>query len=404
MLRMHGREATRMVVKWLDGLSPLRSSLLVMALLAAIYVPTASWTGDLNVDVIATAAPAWQLASHGNLYVESLPSNPWFVTVGSHLVSNRPPEIILWALPWYLIFRDPTTFTVWQSTLAAVFAAVLAMGVLNLVLRTLTTPARALLATLVMGLGTATWAISADQLWPHGPDQTFIALALLALSSDRAFWSGLAMGGGVLARPPIAVLAAGVGVARGWMGRSVRPLLLVGAGSSVGLAALLLYNRVLYARWTVIGGYSTSFTDRLLHVPLGSYFSNIARGLVDPSNGVLIWSPFLLLLLPGLVSGWKVAPAWAKSFAVGAVLYLLLHLRMNRASGGLAFDYRYPLAPLVALAPLLLLAYTTWVEPRPMMRKVFAVAVIVSILAQAVVATAMHCEPVSASQAVCSFF
>lgn len=389
---------------WLDRLSPVRSALLVMGLLAVVYVPTATWHGEINVDASAAAAPAWQLAAHGNVYVEDLPSNPWYVDAGAHFVSNRPPGIILWAVPWYALFRNPGTFTVWQSTLAAVLASVLAMGVLHLVLSRLTTLSRAFFGTLVVGLGTATWAVSADQLWAHGPNEMFVALAALALASDRAFWSGVALGGGILVRPPVAFLAAGVGTVKSWFDRSLKPMLLVGAGSSIGLAALLLYNRVLYSRWTVIGGYPSTFADRLTDLSLGSYLQNILTALVDPNNGFLIWSPFLLVLVPGLVSGWKAAPAWVKSLAIGAVVYLLIHLRLNRASGGMPFDYRYPLAPLVALAPLLLLAYTTWVEPRPFMKRLLIVAILVSFLAQGLVATALHCVPGAAGEAICSFF
>ncbi len=61
---------------WLDRLSPVRSALLVMGLLAVVYVPTATWHGEINVDASAAAAPVWQLAAHGNVYVEDLPSEP----------------------------------------------------------------------------------------------------------------------------------------------------------------------------------------------------------------------------------------------------------------------------------------------------------------------------------------
>jgi len=70
----------------------------------------------------------------------------------------------------------------------------------------------------------------------------------------------------------------------------------------------------------------------------------------------------------------------------------------------LAFDYRYPLAPLVALAPLLLLSYTEWVEARPLAKRVFLVAAVAAVVAQGLVSTAMHCEQLNASQAICSFF
>ena len=213
------------MIRWLDKRTPLESFLLVFAVLAAVYAPTATWSGAINVDAEASAVPAWQLATTGNLYVEHLPWNPWFVDVGAHRVSNRPLGAILWAVPFYLLFGSAGAPTVWPSTVAALMATSLAMGFLLLGIRRITTPALAFFATLALGLGTATWPISSDQLWAHGPGQMWVALGMLALASDRSFASGLALGAGVLTRPPREVGPAhhNIVAARGGIPATIRP-------------------------------------------------------------------------------------------------------------------------------------------------------------------------------------
>lgn len=401
---MRVRASVKSVVRHLDGLSPVRSFLLVVAVLAVVYVPTATWSSDLNVDVDAAVGPAWRLGTHGDVYVENLHWNPWYITVGQHQVSNRPPGVVFWAAPWYALFQDLSHPTVWQSTAAALAATLLAMGFLHLGLRRITTPLLAISATLVMGLGTATWPVSSDQLWSHGPAQLWVALGLLALSYDMSFTSGLAFGLGLLTRPPVAFLAAGTGIAWGWLRRSWRRFLLLGVGTLLGLVGLIAYNQAVFSTLAIRGGYPDTFTQRLLSLPWSEYARNVAGAFLDPNNGLLIWSSFLILLLPGLASAWRTAPVWVKSSAVGGLVYLLLHLRMNRFSGGMPFDYRYPLEALVAMTPLLLLSYTQWVQERPMLRRIFFVTVVLSVVAQGMVATALYCVPQDVGNAICSFF
>ncbi|NNC41124.1 MAG: hypothetical protein HKN95_10570, partial [Acidimicrobiia bacterium] len=89
-------------------------------------------------------------------------------------------------------------------------------------------------------------------------------------------------------------------------------------------------------------------------------------------RGFLLWSPFLLVLIPGLRAAWKAAPAWVRGSALGGLVYLLVQYKANRFSGGGGFfTYRYPLEALTAAAPLLYLSYREWVAPRPRIGKAF---------------------------------
>lgn len=70
---------------------------------------------------------------------------------------------------------------------------------------------------------------------------------------------------------------------------------------------------------------------------------------------------------------------------------MLVHLWLNRQSGGLAHNYRYPLAMLTLAAPLLLLAYREWVaRSGSRVKRYFATAVVLSVTIQAAEAWITH--------------
>ena len=152
-----------------------------------------------------------------------------------------------------------------------------------------------------------------------------------------------------------------------------------------GLAAILFYNSAVFGDTAISGGYGSSFVENVTSNDLWSYVVNVAGGFFDPAKGLLIWSPFVLFLLPGLPRAWKAAPAWVKGSALGGLLYILVQYKANRFSGGSGFfTYRYPLEMLAAAAPLLLLAYREWVAPRVLISKLLVAATVASITIHAV--------------------
>jgi len=158
----------------------------------------------------------------------------------------------------------------------------------------------------------------------------------------------------------------------------------VGFGSSFGLVALIAYNWVVFGVPSVSGGYGDAFTSRAIHSSIGWYLSNVGGALVDPARGLLVWAPFLIVLSPGLLRGWKTAPAWARGAAIGGLLYLLLQLKSNRFSGGSGFfAYRYPLEMLMASAPLLFLAWRHWTTETAIRRHLFRLAAALAVVGQA---------------------
>ncbi|MBT8214514.1 MAG: hypothetical protein KJP12_04750 [Acidimicrobiia bacterium] len=270
------------------------------------------------------------------------------------------------------------------ATATAALMTATAVSVLHLSLRRLVTPGTAVVAALVFGTATSTWSVSANELWPHGPAQLFLALGMLGLTASRYLTAGVSYAVALLIRPVTAVIAAVSGLYLGWRTRSWRPVILVGVGAAGGLALLVLYNQLVLGTWSPVPpSYGQSFVLRAGRQSVWAYFGDVIGMLVHPRWGLLVFSPFLLFSLLGLREAWRTADPWVKASALSGLVFILIHLRLNRFWGGLLYGYRYPLEMLIVAAPLLLLSWRLWFDrASPFMRRMFWLAVAVSVLRQ----------------------
>ncbi len=376
--------------------------------LLALYLLTASWTLPYHIDTATNVFTAWELGTRGDVLLddhevlvapEYLRTIAWIVPAEESVAAQYPPGAPALAAPLYAVWPDEAvTIEVYNEATdvppveilmpplgpaaitAATVSAVVA-GLLALAFRRLTDGWTAALGGYAVGLGTGLWSVAADSLWQHGPAMMWIVGGTL-LSVGHRWWSGLAFGAAVLTRPHTAVVAAANGLTQAWQKRSLWPAVQIGAGSALGLAGLVLFNAAVFGEPSITGGYSDSFATSAASGEFGGFFRNIFLALVDPARGLLLYSPFLIPLLPGIPAAWRRAPAWVRGSALGGVLYLLVQLKANRYSGGDSFwGYRYPLEMLAASAPLLLLAYTEWVRQRSdLYRRVFGYTLIASVL------------------------
>ena len=334
--------------------------------LFTVYLITATLDYRQSPDNLAIIAPAWSLASDGTLDVDEYRGvYAWFVENDGHVVSNRLPGAILWATPFYWVFGQGGDFApIWPGAVASAAAATLAVLFMYGSLRSLACRRTALVASACFGLASPTWSVSADGMWTHGPAQMLITLSLLLYARERLAGGGLAQAGAIVVRPHLAVVPAVMGLWEGFRRRSLRPVVVVAATSSLGIFSLLLYYRLLYDGWTLSGGYGAEGGYDLGERLDGRrrFVRNVVGSFISPGRGILVYTPFLVLLLPGLISAWRVAPVWVKSAALGAVPYAAVQLWNNDFSGGLAgfFPYRLMIEPLTLATPLLLLAYETW--------------------------------------------
>jgi alpha-1,2-mannosyltransferase len=408
---MTGRPATRWShwLRRLDGISDGRLFLVIAAPLLVLYLATATWGAPSTTDPYSNVLSAWTLGTHGTFFLEDHEqlADPdyyrnvaWVIPAGDSAANKYPPGATLLAAPLYAVWpAEARLVTVSGAgrpdvapveilspplapaaiTVSLVVAA--AIGLLGVAFRRLGgTPGAAMAAAFVGGLGTSAWSVAADQLWQHGPGMLWIALAL-ALNERHTLASGFAFGAAVLTRPPTALIAAATGLYRAWRERSIRIAILIGIGAGAGIALLIAYNELIFGSPSISGGYGTSFQQEALSGDLAAYAKNVFLGLFSASHGFLIWSPFLLVLMPGLREAWKAAPSWVRGAALGGVLYLLLQYKANVYRGGDGFfAYRYPLEALTAAAPLLYLSYREWVAPRVRAVKAFTALASVSVL------------------------
>ncbi|MFP5219913.1 MAG: hypothetical protein ACLGIG_09280 [Actinomycetes bacterium] len=336
-----------------------------------------------SIDTNSMYFPAWQLAHHGNITMDAHAHELGFwVEAGGRVVSDRFPGAMWLATPFYLIdpFAEPLPL---MANCAAAAATAGAMTVLFFLLRRLTTRRTALTAVLVAALATPTWTVSGDALWTHGPGQLWLVSGVFLAACGRHLGSGLSFAAAILTRPHYAVVAAAVGVGASLRQRRFRPMVLVGIGSGLGVVGLIAWNFHVYGAADPRGGYASDSRTRSLDptgLPLVEYLERVAGTLVSPSRGVLVLTPFLLLLLPGLVTAWRRSPAWSRSAAMGGLLYMIVQLRGNDWMGGYSFySYRLALEWLTLSAPLLVVAYQSWTAHRAWRRRVFTALVTFSV-------------------------
>lgn len=329
---------------------------LVLVALTVLYALTATWSYlDQNVDVLAAGLPGWRMATEGSWFLDDFAgSNPWLVQGSGGIVSDRPVGLVAAAALAHLVALPFTTgFTGVPITVLAVIVTSAAVVIIGYVVDRLAGRRVGLAAATAIGLGASSWPISSSQLWPHGLNQLWLALALLSLSKGKHWLAGAFLGMGILTRPPLAVAAAVIGVGLAITRKSRGPLFTVGIPSVVAVGLLVAYNSALFGTPSLSGGYGDFVQGGSEYRTATGYLLNLFGTFVDPTSGLLVWSPWLIMLIPTIRGAWHDAPDWVKVAAVAGTVYLLVHTGLNRFWGGLAFNYRYVLEPLTLAMPLL---------------------------------------------------
>ena len=409
MADVHAGTWLQTIIGRLGHLSDVRFGMVVAVPLFVLFLITATRSLPYHIDAFTNVLTAHEVGAEGSFYLdehdhltsrEAHRNVAWVVGARDSVASQYPPGAALIAAPIYAVwpgeasptvvrgFNDPDAgpFDVlvpplFPAAIAASLAVAGAIAALGVVFRRFGGPEAAVFGMAVAGLGTTAWSVASNQLWQHGPAMMWIALGL-ALSAGSAVASGFAFGGAILTRPHTALIAAATGLIMAWRERRFSIALRVGLGSVAGLAAVVAFNAWIFGEASISGGYSDGFTQNAVSGDVLGFGKNVFLGLLSPTRGVLVWSPFLLVLIPGLRTAWKAAPGWARGAALGGALYVLIQWKANRFSGGSGFAaYRYPLEALTAAAPLLFLSYTEWVAKRPLAGRVFTWLALMSVVA-----------------------
>ena len=363
----------------------------MFALLLPIYLATN--TGDLhqNRDGIGSALPAWSIVNRSTVDLRGYEDpwltwraggevrQVWYTDTGERLVSNRPPGAIYWAVPFYWISPRSAEPDMVPAAVAASVAAAAAMALLHVALRHITTARLALAGALVAGLASPVWSVSSDALWQHGPSQMWLALSLVTAGAGNVYGTGTALALAVFTRPLTAVIAAATGILDSIRRRTIKPVVVIGVISGLGAASLIAYNASMFTSPSPTGGYGSYPVENIVGYTVSQYAHNLVGTLVSHTHGILVYTPYLIILLPGLRAAWRAAPGWVRTAALAGIAYMLVQLRVNYFTGGYAFyGYRLPLEMLTMTAPLLILSYKEWVARDRGRQILFALGVLVA--------------------------
>jgi hypothetical protein len=211
-----------------------------------------------------------------------------------------PADLYLDARGW-----DEDRLILVAAVMEKLVASSIATGAVLLVFftlrRRLPLPVAKLLA-IAFAFGTNTWVIASQALWQHGLGELLLATALFLVtgppSRRRATLLGLVLVLAAFNRPPDAFFAATLGAYGLWWARRAWPWVV--GPACVPLILLSWFNLAIFHSW--LGGYTRAF-----HTVMGK--SSIAEGiaalLVSPTRGLLVFTPFLVLLPLGLWAHWK---------------------------------------------------------------------------------------------------
>lgn len=331
-------------------------ALLTLGLLIGVYSISATWGAvDQTRDSLGTALPAWNLVEHGTLEMSEFTKyDAWLVETPHGVFSNRSPGLVLVTALGYLVASPFTTgFVFWPATLVAVVTSALAIAIVAEVAHMLVGAAYRY-AVVLVGLGTAVWGIASDQIYPHGPAALCVAIALYLMAADRDGLAGIALAVGLAIRPPLVLLAAIMGIGLAISRRRVKPLLDLGVPTFIATAAFLTYNHIVFGSWSVTAGYDAFGGLGRTAETASTWIRNVAIALVSPEYGILLWSPWIVIGVLSLRRIWPDLPDWARWTPLAFVTYLVVHVRINRVSGGLPYNYRYLIEPMILIAPILI--------------------------------------------------
>ena len=252
------------------------------------------------------------------------------------------------------------------AVLAASTFTSIAVSLLFLAARRLTSRWRAVAIAVALGLGTGLWSLVSRTLWEHETAILGLAIAMLFFCSEDDLPLGDAVGTGVglalagLARPQlapvIAIILAGVAV------RAPRHAA-IAAAAVVAIAGGLLM--LTYWRWfghplgAIIVMQAEANTVHGTGGFFGGGFEGFAGLLFSPSRGLLVFSPVIAIALAGyrdaIRATWSSPLRWC---AIAAAMQFVVYGGYAVWWAGHTYGPRYLLDVLPLLAPLAAAALT----------------------------------------------
>lgn len=322
-------------------------------LVLAVYLPTADYDQQQNMDVVAVAVPVWSVIERGTIDVRPYQdASPWFFEAEGRFVSNRWPGTMAAAFPAYVAAAPWVTAdlpALWPATVTAVLLAGGAATALFALVLSMHGPGPAWVAGGTAAFGSGLWTVAADSLWTHAPSVLAIALALHALRTGHQWWAGICFGYLGLLRLHLLAAVAMLGYVLARESRDIRTLLRLGVPSAAGLLLYLIYAGQL------TGEGSVDLLPYGFAAPRGwERITNVIGLLAAPRVGLLVYTPVLACCVSRIGQAWREAEAWERAAFVGGLVYLTVQIQGNYFFGGFSFyGYRLPLEGLALVFPML---------------------------------------------------
>jgi len=273
-------------------------------------------------------------------------------------------------------------------------AALVALSVMCVFLAAaaLTERRNALVIALAYGLGTCVWSTCSQGLWQQSPNVFFLALGMCLFVRIERSWSlavpcAAAWAMAVWCRPTSAIVVVCGAV---WLALKDRRALAAYVLAGLPFAALLvLYNYHYlgspFSFGQVVGARTLAAQKTGVPVVWQTPLHVGLLGLLaSPARGLFVFSPFLLLTIPGMVKIWKdVKLAWLRPLLAASLLILCVEARHFDWWGGWSYGYRHLLDITVFLTVLLIpMLEAFW--KKNLFRGVFGALLLWSVAAQVI--------------------
>lgn len=299
---------------------------------------------------------------------------PYYVRIsGGHLYSGTTvalPFVLLplYVLPtWYLSVdgityddaRARVLIVVMERVCAALLTAVAAVLLYRVMCR-LVSWRWGLALTLIYALGSNTWVIASQALWPHTLVGLVIALLSVVFVAETVSRAALVMAG-LLTAIMVAERPQTLGIAvmtAAFVWRYHRRHFLTFAGlPAVGVLLVAVYNLQTFRN---LAGAYVHFDH--FSTPL---WTGLAGLLMSPNRGLLVFSPIMLFGFIGAVQVWRrPAPPWIRWLVIALGWHLLLYGMFDEWWAGYTYGPRYLTEMLPILSLLLIYGLVPWCRTR----------------------------------------
>lgn len=276
-----------------------------------------------------------------------------------HFLPFAPVGPGLLAVPFYLIpavagISPESPWLPHVEKLAAASIASLSALFVLLSLARLVPGRTALLAAGLYALGTATFGVSSQSLWPVGSAQLLLALGLYLLTRGLALprctaYAALPLAAAVLCRPSAALV--GLSMALYVLHHRRQQFLAFSFFALPAVAFQLAYNSVYFGVPFLPPGYVSAGGHVLVRTENFSapLWKGLAGLLLSPAVGFFVYSPVFLLALLGIYRRWRARDPLAPYLAAATLAVVLLESKLNMWWGGTVLGPRY----VVEVSPIL---------------------------------------------------